>query len=88
VLNKSTVSYLVSCFCDTGSVQDINRSARPSVLSDDSLDDIRQTLLHSLQMSLRRLSLQSDLAYKSVHKATKILKLHPYHARHAQTQGT
>jgi hypothetical protein len=31
-------------FRDTGSVQDRNRSSRTSVLSDDSLDDIRQTL--------------------------------------------
>jgi hypothetical protein len=69
-------------FRDTGSVQDRNRSGRPSVLSDDSLDDIRQTLLRSL--SLRKLSLQSGLSYGSVHEATKILKLHPsrVHAMH------
>jgi hypothetical protein len=41
------------------------------VLSDNSLDDIRK--------SLRKLSLESGLFYGSVHKATKILKLHPYH---------
>jgi hypothetical protein len=43
VPNKST-SRLVNSFRDTGSVQDRNRSGRPSVLNDDSLDDIRQTL--------------------------------------------
>jgi hypothetical protein len=47
VPNKSTISRLVNRFHDTGSVQDRNRSGRPSVLSDDSLDDIRQTLLRS-----------------------------------------
>jgi transposase len=44
VPNKSTVSRLVNRFRDTGNMQDRNRSGRPSVLSDDSLDDIRQTL--------------------------------------------
>jgi hypothetical protein len=43
--NKSTISRLVNRFRDTGSVQDRKRSGRPSVFCDDSLDDIRQTLL-------------------------------------------
>jgi hypothetical protein len=36
VPNKSTISRLVNRFRDTGSVQDRNRSGRPSVLSDDT----------------------------------------------------
>jgi transposase len=40
VPNISTVSRLVNRFRDTGSVQDRNRSGRPSVLSDDSLDAV------------------------------------------------
>jgi hypothetical protein len=48
------------------------------VLSDDTLDDIRQTLLRCQPKSLRKLSLQSGVSYGSVYKATKILKLHPY----------
>jgi hypothetical protein len=47
VPNKSTISRLVNHFRDTGSVQDRNRSDRNSMLSDDSSDDIRQTLLRS-----------------------------------------
>jgi hypothetical protein len=47
VPNKSSLSRLVNRFRDTGSVLDRNRSGRLSVLSDDSLDDIRQTLLRS-----------------------------------------
>jgi hypothetical protein len=78
VPNKSTISRLVNRFRETGSVQDRNRSDRPSVLSDDSLDDIRWTFLRSPRKSLRKLSLQSELSYGSVLKATKILKLHPY----------
>jgi hypothetical protein len=38
--DKSTVSRQVNRFRDTGSVQDRNRSGRPSVLSDDSLDAV------------------------------------------------
>jgi hypothetical protein len=78
VPNKSAISRLVNRFRDTGSVQDRNRSGRPSALSDDSLDDIRQTLLRSPRKSLRKLRLQSGLSYGSVHKATNILKLHLY----------
>jgi hypothetical protein len=78
VPNKSTVSRLVNRFRDTGSVQDRNRSGRPSVISNDSLDDIRQPLLRSPRKSLRNLSLQSGLSCGSVHETTKILILHPY----------
>jgi hypothetical protein len=78
VSNKSTVSRLVNRFHDTGSAKDRNRSTLNSVLSEDSLDDIRQTLLRSPWKSLRKLFLQSGFSYGSVHKAKKTLKLHPY----------
>jgi hypothetical protein len=78
VPNKSTVTHLVNRFRDTGGMQDGNCSNRPLVLSVDSLDDICQTLLHSPQKSLRKLSLQSGLSCGSVHKATKIFELHVY----------
>jgi hypothetical protein len=78
VPNKSTPSRLVNRFRNTRSVQDRNRSDRPSVLSGDSLDNIRQTLLLSPRKSLRKLPLHSGLSYGSAIKATKILKLHSY----------
>jgi hypothetical protein len=78
VPNKLAICRLVNRFRDTGSVQDRNRSGRPSVFSDDSLDDIRQILLPSPPKSLRKYYLQSWLSYGSVYKATKVLKLHPY----------
>jgi hypothetical protein len=71
VPNESTVSHLVNSFRDTGSVQDRNRSGRPSVSSDDTLDDIRQTSFHSPRKSLRKLSLQSGLSYGIVHEANR-----------------
>jgi hypothetical protein len=63
VPKKSTISRLVNRFRDTGSVQDRNSSGRPLVLSDDSLDDIRHTLLRCPWKSLRKLSLQSGLSH-------------------------
>jgi hypothetical protein len=71
VPNKSKISRLVNRFRDTGSVQDTHRSGRPSVLSDEILDDISQTLLRSPRKSLKKLSLQSGLSYGSVHKANR-----------------
>jgi hypothetical protein len=79
VPKKCTVSHLVNYFCDIGSMWDRNCSGRPSVLSDDRLDNILQILLHSPWKSLRKLSLQSGLSYGSVHSVTKILKPHPYY---------
>jgi hypothetical protein len=66
VPNKSTISRLVNRFRDTGSVQDRNRSGRPSVLSGNSLDNIRHTSLRSPWQSLKNISLQSGLSYGSV----------------------
>jgi hypothetical protein len=66
VPKKLAITRLVNRFCDTGSVQDRNRSGRPSVLSDDNLDDICQTLLRSPRKSLRKLFLRSGLSYGSV----------------------
>jgi hypothetical protein len=47
VANKSTIQLLVERFCETGSVGEKRRSGRPSVLSNDSLEDIRTRLLQS-----------------------------------------
>jgi hypothetical protein len=55
VPNKSTIQRLVKHFCETGSVGEKRRSGRPSVLSNDSLEDIRARLLQSPRKSLRKL---------------------------------
>jgi hypothetical protein len=78
VPNKWTLSRLVNHFHDTGSMQDRNYSSQPSVLSDNSLDDVHQSLLCSQGKSLRKLCLENGFSCGSAHKATKILKLHPY----------
>jgi transposase len=48
VPNKSTIQRLVERFRETGSIGEKRRSGRPSVLSNDSLEDIRARLF-SLQ---------------------------------------
>jgi hypothetical protein len=48
-----------------------HRSGRPSVLSNDSLEDIRARLLQSPRKSLRKLSQQTGMTYGSVQRAYK-----------------
>jgi hypothetical protein len=65
-------------FHETGSTGEKRRSGHPSVLSNDSLEDIRARLLQSPRKSLRKLSQQTVMTYGSTQGATKRLKLHPY----------
>jgi hypothetical protein len=76
--NKSTVQRLVECFRETGSIGEKRRSGRPSVLSNNSLEDIRARLLQSQRKPLIKLSQQTGMTCGSVQRATKRLKLHPY----------
>jgi hypothetical protein len=78
VPNKSTVQLLVERFRETGSIGEKRRSGRPSVLSNDSLEDIRARLVQTPRKSLRKLSQQTGMTYGSVQRATMRLKLHPY----------
>jgi transposase len=74
----STTQSLVERFRETGSNGEKRRSGRPSVLSNDSLEDIRANLLQSPKKSLRKLSQQTGMTYGSVQRTKKRLKLHPY----------
>jgi hypothetical protein len=78
VLNKPTIQRLVERFRETGSTGEKRLSGRSSVISNDSLEDIRARLLQSPRKSLRKLSQQTGMTYGSVKRATKRLKLHPY----------
>jgi transposase len=69
LLSKSTIQSLVERFRETGSTGEKHPSGRPSVLSDDSLEDIRTRLLLSPRKSLRKLSQQTGMTYASVQKA-------------------
>jgi transposase len=76
--NKSTIQRLVERFRETGSIGDKLRSGHSSVLSNDSLEDIKARLLQPRIKSLRKLSQQTVVTYGSVQRATKRFKLHPY----------
>jgi hypothetical protein len=72
VPNKSTTQCLVECFHETGRIGEKRRSGRPSVQSNDTLEDIRARLLQSPRKSLRKLSQQTGMTYGSVQRATKV----------------
>jgi transposase len=78
VPNKFTIQRLVERFRETGSIGEERRSGRHYVRSNDSLEDIRARLLQSTRESLKKLYQQTGIAYGSVQRATKCLKLHPY----------
>jgi transposase len=78
VPNKSTIQQLVEHFRENGSIGEKHHSGHPSVLSNDSLEDIRARLLQSQRKSLRKLSQQTGMTYGSVQRATERVKLHPY----------
>jgi hypothetical protein len=70
VPNKCTIQRLVERFRETESIGEKRRSGRPSVLSNDSLEDIGASLLQSPRKSLRKLSQQSGMTYGSLQRAT------------------
>jgi hypothetical protein len=72
VPNMSTIQRLVERFHETGSIGEKRHSGHPSVLSNDSLEDIRACLLQSPRKSLRKLAQQTGMTYGSVQRATKV----------------
>jgi transposase len=64
VPNKSTIQRFVERFRETGSTGEKRRSGRPSVLSNDSLEDIRARLLQSQRKSLRKISQETGTLIK------------------------
>jgi hypothetical protein len=78
VPNKSKILRIVKRFRESGIIGEKRRSGRPSVLSNDSLEDIRARLLQSPRKSLRKLDQQTGKTYGSVQRATRRLKMYPY----------
>jgi transposase len=78
VTSKSTIQRLVERFRETASIGEKRRSGRHSVLSNDTLENIKARLLQSPRKSLRKFSQQIGMTYGSVQRTTKRLKLHPY----------
>jgi hypothetical protein len=64
VPNKSAIQRLVERFRETGSTGEKSRSGHPSVLSNDSLEDIRARLLQSPRKSLTKLPQETGTLMK------------------------
>jgi transposase len=69
VPSKSTIQRLVERFYETESPGEKRRSGSPSVVSNDSLEDIRARLLQSPRKSLRKLSQETGMTYGSLQRA-------------------
>ncbi|KAG7154479.1 Macrophage migration inhibitory factor-like [Homarus americanus] len=79
VPHRNTVRQLIKKFRDTGSVADAPRSGRPSVLTQEKLEDLSDHILQSPKNSVRKLAQEAGVSYGSVQRALrKDLLFHPY----------
>lgn len=69
---------MVQRFHDTGTVNDLPRSGRPSVLTATVVSDVQQRMALSPRKSLCRLSQETSVSRGSVQRCVKKLGLHPY----------
>lgn len=82
-LCHSTVGKIVNKFNATGSVHDLPRSGRPSVLDNEEVvQDVLQAVEENWYTNLRAISVQVNLSRTSV---WNILKEHKYRAYKAQS---
>jgi hypothetical protein len=65
--------------CNTENMNVMKCSGQPSVLNDDSGENIHESLLWFPWKSVRKFALQSGLWCGSLHKAVKILKILKFH---------
>jgi hypothetical protein len=71
VPNRHTVRALIKKFHETGSVCDIKRSGRPSVLTEDKLLNIGDSMMQSPSKSVRKLAQQHHIAAGTAHVAVR-----------------
>jgi transposase len=70
---------MIQKFKETGSVCDVTRSGRPSILTEKEVLDISDCMLPSPKTSIRKLSQQVGVSYGTGHKDLKnCLQLHSY----------
>jgi hypothetical protein len=78
VPNKTTVHRLVKKFRETESVCNKKHVRRQTVLTNDAVRVVHETLIRSPRKSLRRLPQECGTSKTSCHRATKQLQLLPY----------
>lgn len=77
--HRDTVRDLISKFRVTGSVHDVPRTGRPTLLTDGKLDEISDIMLRSPSKSTRKLAQETGISKWTAHKAVRHkLQLFPY----------
>jgi hypothetical protein len=76
--NKTTIYCIITQFEETGSVCDRKHNRHCTVLNDDTLEDVRISLLQSPSKSLRKLSQQTNMSLGSAHQAVHLIHLQVY----------
>jgi transposase len=69
VPHRNTVRQLIKKSTATGSVKDMLRSGRPTVLTEDKIMDVSSRITRRPRKSVRRLSQQVGVSYESRTKA-------------------
>lgn len=78
VPSKSMIERLVKKFHSTGSVLDLKKRRRRSILTEEKLDEIGSFLERNPGKPLAQLAAQSGVSLGSVYTATRLLKLRSY----------
>jgi hypothetical protein len=76
--NRKTICRIITKFEETGSVCDRKHNRRRTVLNDDTLEDVRLSLLQPPSKSLQQLSQQKNVSLGSAHQAVHLLHLRAY----------
>lgn len=78
VPGRSTISFLVRKFKETGSIFNRKRRQTYTALTKRKLAEVARVLEQSPQTSLTKLRQRCGLSYGSAHRATRKLKMRPY----------
>jgi hypothetical protein len=78
VPSQPYVNQLISKWHITGSVLDKKKERKRSVLTEEKLTDIQTRLQLSPRKSLRRLAQETEVAFTTARRATKLLGFQPY----------
>jgi transposase len=70
--HHNSVRQVIKKFKETGSVCDVTRTGRPSILTEKKLLDISDRMLQSPKKSIRKLSQHVGVSYGTAHRALKM----------------
>ena len=77
--SEKSIKAIYDKFIETGSVLDRERSGRPSLMTEENLDEIEEVLSTNSRTSVRRVSEEVNLSKSVVHRAMRdVLGYKPY----------